>query len=839
MSDNVLSGKRVWNDTLGTTALAKTNIPFISGGGQYAAFSYNVTGTPPLVTQKTLAYYPENSDLGIIAYSMSAGSDSGWNSKYKVFEFVSPVSVDDDLYNFVMNNSTPVIELSSPSGIVLETKGTYCDEDIMVMPSDSENIIAENIKNGVQILGVTGNYAPETSGGVKLNVIYSETEPTDTTKRWVKCTEPSKVTIDNNLIVTPNESELNVSYSVDNQTSTAKTNFIYNGIRFCLRTNENTAYKYSAYYKLGVKDKDSNEISFTISLGGGSNRGITNLRGYANYKNKAIALSKDYCWTSGEYVVIVYTFIKTSEGEIALNKTLAAPISSTSGFVSGHYILAVDDQYVYWYYGRTSEAVYKWDYANNAASYTNVCSRASWMIASRGICYNNKIYFFSSGGYCNILDVDAKTTQTNIQTGITEYLPRYIAQMGNKFYYQQIDGDHSNIKSLTADTWEIETVCQIPVTKKMDFGVYDEESETLMLSDDNGSYIFNINDFIVNEGELLLTTEDGSDYQLVNSNTLVYKAEPKIGLFGDGNNKGQRVKIYHYVESEAHWVLYGDPKLDTPTVSLTGNTFSWTAVENATKYIVYKDGVQLTETTSLTVDLSQFITDYGTYSITVEAGCDIGYLNSLESTAVNYTIEAPTITYNLTGCTGSDNNPTTLENKIYELNFTANTGYELPTSITATNCELVSWDAENGVAEIRNFTGDVVVTVTATLINYSVTYNLTGCAGESTNPVFVQAENSYSLVFTASDGYELPDSITVNGATLNSWDKSTGIAIINRVISNVTITIISDTIPASALVTDNDDGTVDIVIEELTANAENATFTENQDSTVDIAITNL
>lgn len=125
------------------------------------------------------------------------------------------------------------------------------------------------------------------------------------------------------------------------------------------------------------------------------------------------------------------------------------------------------------------------------------------MIASRGICYNNKIYFFSSGGYCNILDVDAETTQTNIQTGITEYLPRYIAQMGNKFYYQQIDGDHSNIKSLTADTWEIETVCQIPVTKKMDFGVYDEESETLMLSDDNGSYIFNINDFNV-----LIASED-------------------------------------------------------------------------------------------------------------------------------------------------------------------------------------------------------------------------------------------------------------------------------------------------------------------------------------------
>lgn len=75
------------------------------------------------------------------------------------------------------------------------------------------------------------------------------------------------------------------------------------------------------------------------------------------------------------------------------------------------------------------------------------------------------------------------------------------------------------------------------------------------------------------------------------------------------------------------------------------------------------------------------------------------------------------VTYHLTNCIGSVYNPTVVENMIYELNFTANAGYKLPTTISATNCELVSWDSENGVAEIRNFTGDVVVTVTATKIN--------------------------------------------------------------------------------------------------------------------------
>lgn len=826
MSDNVLSGKRVWNDTLGTTALAKTNIPFISGGGQYAAFSYNVTGTPPLVTQKTLAYYPENSDLGIIAYSMSAGSDSGWNSKYKVFEFVSPVSVDDDLYNFVMNNSTPVIELSSPSGIVLETKGTYCDEDIMVMPSDSENIIAENIKNGVQILGVTGNYAPETSGGVKLNVIYSATEPTDTTKRWIKCTEPSKVTIDENQrwdsagINEATGEKLGFEIKLTDSYSA----YIYNGVRYAFSLKD-SSYPIKAVVR--EYGKDTNDYATTeydpyYSLYYASSVYSQMLQYKDQYRLINVS-GRNGSTSSSDYSFSLYFYNLATNTSVRLD----GYYSVNDGYC---YLIAVAEDSLYYCTRKNSTyALIKYDIATGEKQTLSATS----YVKTKGFYYNNKLYWFASTTSLKMFDLDTKTISTEAVTADIS-AQEYYYQIDNKLYYYF----NGILKYFDLDTFEavtVKTLTGASFSGNAYIGSYDDD--TLLICDTTGGQKVTFY-YSVNSGELLLRTTP-ADYDLISDSALVYKAEPATAFWGDSENKGEQVECFRYDTDLSRWVWTENVPLAKPTISLSGDTLTITAVTNATKYIVYKDGVQLTETTSLTVDLSQLITDYGTYSITVEAGCDIGYLNSLESTAVNYTIEAPTITYNLMGCTGSDNNPTTLENKIYELNFTANTGYELPTSITATNCELVSWDAENGVAEIRNFTGDVVVTVTAALINYSVTYNLTGCVGESTNPVFVQAENSYSLVFTASDGYELPDSITVNGATLNSWDKSTGIAIINSVSSNVTITIISDTIPASALVTNNDNGTVDIVIEELTANAENATITENQDSTVDIAITNL
>lgn len=52
-------------------------------------------------------------------------------------------------------------KITTVDGIKLLTYNKYCDSNIKVTPANPENIVAGNIRSGVQILGVTGNYAGE------------------------------------------------------------------------------------------------------------------------------------------------------------------------------------------------------------------------------------------------------------------------------------------------------------------------------------------------------------------------------------------------------------------------------------------------------------------------------------------------------------------------------------------------------------------------------------------------------------------------------------------------------------------------------------------------------
>jgi surface protein len=58
------------------------------------------------------------------------------------------------------------IKIKDINGITLNTKNKYVDDNIAVT-IDAKNLIAENIKNGVEILGVTGSY----EGGSGINGI--------------------------------------------------------------------------------------------------------------------------------------------------------------------------------------------------------------------------------------------------------------------------------------------------------------------------------------------------------------------------------------------------------------------------------------------------------------------------------------------------------------------------------------------------------------------------------------------------------------------------------------------------------------------------------------------
>jgi uncharacterized repeat protein (TIGR02543 family) len=104
------------------------------------------------------------------------------------------------------------------------------------------------------------------------------------------------------------------------------------------------------------------------------------------------------------------------------------------------------------------------------------------------------------------------------------------------------------------------------------------------------------------------------------------------------------------------------PTLNAPSISISDNILTITPNSNngnfVTDYKIFADGILLGTTTSITVDLSAYELEDGTYVITVKA-CGKGFNDSLASNSQNYTIDNSThtltfgtITYTGTGSGG-------------------------------------------------------------------------------------------------------------------------------------------------------------------------------------------
>jgi len=79
--------------------------------------------------------------------------------------------------------------------------------------------------------------------------------------------------------------------------------------------------------------------------------------------------------------------------------------------------------------------------------------------------------------------------------------------------------------------------------------------------------------------------------------------------------------------------------------------------------------------------------------------------------------------------------------------------------------------------------------VTDIISTYDITYSLTNVTGSSENPSIISAGATATLVFTANDGYSLPDNVTVSGATY-TWTKSTGVLDISNPTGDVLISVV-------------------------------------------------
>ena len=116
--------------------------------------------------------------------------------------------------------------------------------------------------------------------------------------------------------------------------------------------------------------------------------------------------------------------------------------------------------------------------------------------------------------------------------------------------------------------------------------------------------------------------------------------------------------------------------------------------------------------------------------------------------------------------------------------FTAAGSYALPSAVTVTGATGV-WDQTTGDLYLSNVTGDVAITVVSVQV-FTILVTATNCTYTGDGAVIMGG--SASLLFEADVGYELPDSVTVSGASY-TWDDTTGVLLLSNATANVTISV--------------------------------------------------
>ncbi len=71
---------------------------------------------------------------------------------------------------------------------------------------------------------------------------------------------------------------------------------------------------------------------------------------------------------------------------------------------------------------------------------------------------------------------------------------------------------------------------------------------------------------------------------------------------------------------------------------------------------------------------------------------------------------------------------------------------------------------------------------------YDISVSVSNCTADSGNASTINENGTVTLVFTANDGYALPDSVTVTGASY-TWDKASGTLTLTTPTSDVSVTV--------------------------------------------------
>lgn len=669
------------------------------------------------------------------------------------------------------------LNMASGNQSVVPAAGKVLTEVIVEKPA---TMLPENIKKDVDIGGVTGTL----EGGAKLNIHYGNTAPEDTSKLWVKTTEPESVEISPDF-----------GYGEAVQTTGIKSGFPTSNI-----TCEDGDYLYVAKDKT-IKKYNKNTLEFI--------RDVATLSDtiYAVAIFEGILYCTRRLYTSGGYqstTAVDFYAIDLSTGEATI---CAYNLSSYGGnliIYNGKIYLIGGGKLIYYnQYGdydlNPISTIYEYDIS------TKTMEKISYSYGKgfSGYCLvGNKVFVF--GGYSesssqmnittNIISInlDTKTaTKCNAVLPIANY-DMGVSNLGNYIY---LSGGNKTSQIVYRYDTVNDTIEQVNVTlehARASCATFFNGTELYLLG--SNAIIDKLQIDVPLSSTKLKIISDwlNNQFAVINGSSKVMIGVNKA-FKGDENNKAKEVTAY--VHDGTNWHdLDGEitfTKLYAPKISISGKTLTITNDgrngSKATNYKVYNGSTLLTTVTATTLDLTTVITANGTYNISVIA-TGTGYTDSDNSNVIEYNYAVYSITTNTPNVTANASNPTTVSTLASsKLTFTENTGYNLPDNVTVTGAEF-TWTKSSGTLVLSNPTGNVSVTVAGVAISRTITATLTNVTAASDNATTIATGETKVLTYTAASGYTLPDSVTVTGAT-GVWNKDAGTLTLSNPTANVTFTI--------------------------------------------------
>ena len=645
--------------------------------------------------------------------------------------------------------------------------------------------IAADIRSGktayAKDVKLTGTL--EIGGGGELNIAYGDTAPEDTSKLWVKTTEPDSVEISPDF-----------GYGEAVQTTGIKSGFPTSNI-----TCEDGDYLYVAAGST-LKKYNKKNLEFVSD--------VTTLSGSPN----TMAIFEGILYVESNYSeggVDTYTYARLIT--VDLNTKISTTLLEGIHYADSNLIIYNNKVYLISGCYRYRKSAYPYTsriYTTNKILVYDISTKTTKEISynygssNSGCCLiGNNVFVFggssSNNEFTNRNDIIKVNLDTKTVTKCNAVLPIATYGMGvsNLGNYIYLSGGQKTSRVVYRYDTVNDTIEQVNVTL--------EHARTACATFFNGTELYLLgSNAIVDKLQIdvpLSSTKLKIISDWLNNQFAVINGSSKVmigvnkAFKGDENNKAKEVTAY--VHDGVNWHnLDGEitlTKLYAPKISISGKTLTITNDgrngSKVTNYKVYNGSTLLTTITATTLDLTTIITANGTYNISVIA-TGTGYTDSDNSNVVEYNYASYNITTNLTNVTANASNPTTVSTIASStLTFTANTGYNLPDNVTVTGAEY-TWTKSSGTLVLSNPTGNVSITVAGVAISRTITPTLTNVTAASGNATTIATGETKVLTYTANTGYNLPDNVTVTGAT-GTWSKANGTLTLSNPTANVTFTI--------------------------------------------------